>query len=181
MRKCFASQFRSTEIARRSRGATRLQVLLVAEKSAHRPNSSFPLNSAIKMLTHIALIDEWTAKRVHTDVLKLARTAEDKELIVWGYARWVFFGSSQFDRRLALARHCQHDDARHLLSLFPRDPPATAEEAAKVFLARTDDALLVLGCDVQGSASRRAAEALSRGRVRVGPGALLPPYGKRRF
>jgi hypothetical protein len=40
---------------------------------------------------------------------------------------------------LRLARECEHDDAKWLVSLFPDGPPPTKEEAKRVFLAQAND------------------------------------------
>ncbi len=82
---------------------------------------------------------------VHADILKMAKTKEKRETIKWFYARQVFFFGAKknnpaFSQGFALARQSEHEDARLLVSLFPNGAPASEQEAAKVFLARKDDA-----------------------------------------
>ena len=73
--------------------------------------------------------------KVHADVLKMAKTKEQREAIKWFHARRVFFESKLFTNGLALARESEHPDARFLVSLFPGAPPVTHKEACAVFLA----------------------------------------------
>ncbi len=82
----------------------------------------------------------WMAQ---ADVLKLAKTKEQRERIKWFHARRTFFSKQDsfsrdprwFAEGLALAKLCDHDDARFLVSLFPGGPPANQKEAKAVFLA----------------------------------------------
>ncbi len=60
---------------------------------------------------------------VHADVLKMAKTEAQRERIKWYHARRIFFGQAMLTEGLALARQCQHEDARFLVSLFPGDTP----------------------------------------------------------
>ncbi len=79
---------------------------------------------------------------VHADVLKVAKMEERRELIKWIYARRVFMSGddeASFGAGLALARQCQHEDARFLVSLFP-DAPTSRDAAAAVFLKHDSDA-----------------------------------------
>ncbi len=78
--------------------------------------------------------------KVHEDVLKMAKTKEQRDRIKWFHARRVFFENGQHVEGLELARHCEHDDARFLVSLFPEGVPTEEDEVAAVFLARPDDA-----------------------------------------
>ncbi len=80
--------------------------------------------------------------KVHADILKLCKTQEKRERIKWFYARHIFFEyeETSLSDGLALARQCEHEDARFLVSLFPKGAPATKSEAAAVFLAQGGDA-----------------------------------------
>ncbi len=80
--------------------------------------------------------------KVHADILRMAKTQEQRERIKWFHARSVFFSdvANAFADGLALARHSSHEDARFLVSLFPNHPPANDEEAVAVFLAHERDA-----------------------------------------
>ncbi len=81
--------------------------------------------------------------KVHADVLRMAKTKEKRERIKWFHARTVFFGEhgvGRADEGLALARECDHEDARFLLSLFPDDAPKTSEEVVARFLEKNEDA-----------------------------------------
>ncbi len=69
---------------------------------------------------------------VHVDILKLAQTKEKRERIKWFHARQTFF-EEPFVQGFALARLCDHDDARYLVSLFPEGRPKSFENAAAVF------------------------------------------------
>ncbi len=70
------------------------------------------------------------------DVLKMAPTRQKKELIKWLYARHIFFlGSAEtLSAGFALARQCEHEDARFFVSLFPKGAPATVATAAVALL-----------------------------------------------
>ncbi len=99
---------------------------------------------------------------VHTDILKLCKTREKRELIKWFNARQIFFDSS-FDDGLALARQSEHEDARFLVTLCPVGAPATKEEAAAIFLVHGDDARCLCwaaqcGAEPRGELLRRSAE-----------------------
>ncbi len=75
---------------------------------------------------------------VHTDVLKMAKTKEKRERIKWFHARHVFFNRSSA-AGLHLARQCEHEDARFMVSLFPDGLPDLEREIAAVFGARHND------------------------------------------
>ncbi len=77
----------------------------------------------------------WSAQ---ADVLRMAATEEKRERIKWYYARRTFFGFGDFAQGLELAKHCNHEDARLLVSIFPSGAPVLAEEAAIAFSAHTD-------------------------------------------
>ncbi len=82
--------------------------------------------------------------RVHSDILKLAKGDADKiERIHWFHARSLFFSHNGEEKSLAegfaLAKGCNHEDARFLVSLFPKGPPASRREAAEVFLGRCEE------------------------------------------
>ncbi len=99
--------------------------------------------------------------RVQADVLKMAKTAEQKEHIKWFYARYVFFGGSRA-AGLALAREADHEDARFFVSLFLSGAPATRQEAEAVFLAHADDARCLCWagqCGTDRSVTERSARA----------------------
>ena len=72
--------------------------------------------------------------QVHADVLKMAGSKEKRERIEWFHARRVFFfdDANLLAEGLALARQCEHEDARFLVSLFPDGAPSTVEEAESV-------------------------------------------------
>ncbi len=78
---------------------------------------------------------------VHRDILRMAQSEEKRERIKWFYARTVFFHCSPGSLRegLALARQCQHVDARFLVSLFATGDPECSEDAANVFLPQGDE------------------------------------------
>ncbi len=78
---------------------------------------------------------------MHADVLKMAKSKEQREAIKWFHARRVFFEEfeSECENGLALARESEHPDARFLASLFPGAAPATLEAAMPVFLAQRDE------------------------------------------
>ncbi len=81
-----------------------------------------------------------SADRVQADVLKMAKTKENRELIKWFYARRVFFFGGTVESLssgLELARECEHEDARFLVSLFPEGADLSA---AAAFQQRSDDA-----------------------------------------
>ncbi len=79
--------------------------------------------------------------KVHADVLKMAKTEEKRQRIKWFHARGVFFEQwNGFAEGLELARHCDHEDARLLVSLFPNGAPTRGIDAKIVFLAQEDDA-----------------------------------------
>ena len=65
------------------------------------------------MLTKVAPM--W---KVHEDVLKMAKTKEQREAIKWFHSRTVFF-NCDLAEGLVLARESEHPDARFLVSLFP--------------------------------------------------------------
>ncbi len=79
---------------------------------------------------------------LHADVLKMAKTREKRERIKWFAARSIFFAdvqtTSSFAKGLELAKDCEHEDARFLVSLFPDGPPSDSDQAAAVFLAQND-------------------------------------------
>ncbi len=80
--------------------------------------------------------------RVHADILKLAKTREQREAIKWFHARSIFFGRSSKDavsEGFSLIRQCDHQDARFVLSLFPGDGPGSESQAQAVFLAQKDE------------------------------------------
>ncbi len=90
------------------------------------------------MRTHPALA-------AHADVLKMAKTREKRERIKWFNARQLFFAwfyDTTTALGLELARECEHEDARFLVSLFPAGAP-TKEKAMAVFLSRRQDARCV--------------------------------------
>ncbi len=74
---------------------------------------------------------------VHADVLRMAKTHEERELIKWFYARNVFFGKykTSIAEGLPLVKQCEHEDARFLVSLFAAGPPLRCADAGPVFLA----------------------------------------------
>ncbi len=78
---------------------------------------------------------------MHADILRMAKTQEQRERIKWYHARTVFFSETTgaLADGLALAKRCDNDDARFLVSLFPNGPPSTKAQAAAVFLAREED------------------------------------------
>ncbi len=76
---------------------------------------------------------------VHADVLRMAKTKEQREAIKWFHARRVFFDSGSCSDGLELARQSEHPDARLLVSLFPGSPPVVREEVYDAFMARQDD------------------------------------------
>ncbi len=78
---------------------------------------------------------------VHADILRMAGSEEKRERIKWYYARSVFFGDTTgaFAEGLELAKQCQHEDARYLVSLFPKGPPHSKAKAKKVFLGRGEE------------------------------------------
>ncbi len=82
-----------------------------------------------------------SAAKIHADILRMAKTKEKREAIKWFHARHIFFSrhGDALAHGLALARDSDHEDARFLVSLFSMSPRDDAE-AAKVFLARQDDA-----------------------------------------
>ncbi len=78
--------------------------------------------------------------KVHEDVLKMAKSQEERERIKCFYARRIFFRQPlSLAEGLALAAQSQHEDARFFVSLFPGGPPQKMSEAEAVFLARSDD------------------------------------------
>ncbi len=79
------------------------------------------------------------AFRVLADVLRMAKTEEQKDRIKWFHARRVFFELRRCADGLALAALCRHEDARFLVSLFPRGAPATKKETADVLLSHSQD------------------------------------------
>ncbi len=101
----------------------------------------------------------------HADILKLAQTKEKRERIKWFHARQVFFSPWEQARGLELARQCDHEDARFLVSLFPDGPPKTRPEASNLFLAHGDEdarclcwAAMAGKAGEDGSNLRRSAE-----------------------
>ncbi len=82
---------------------------------------------------------------VHADVLKMAKSEEQREAIKWFHARSTFFAHGDepdVAGGLALARESEHPDARFLASLFPENASGVAwqwEEASDVFLAQGDE------------------------------------------
>ncbi len=80
--------------------------------------------------------------KVHAEILRMARTREKRERIKWIHAQGVFFSRDTFSLEcgLMLANQCDHEDARFFVTLFPNGPPGRPEQAADVFLTRTDDA-----------------------------------------
>ncbi len=101
---------------------------------------------------------------VHADVLKMAVTKEKRERIKWFHARDVFFGRADLSVGLQLARECEHEDARFLVSLFPEGAPATSQEALRVFLEHDDEPCCLCWaamsrCEEQEQLLQRSAEA----------------------
>ncbi len=80
--------------------------------------------------------------RVPSDVLRMAKTREQKECVKWHYAKSVFFSrdAMSLSQGLALARRSEHQDARFLVSLFPKGAPIFKSIAVTVFLSQGDDA-----------------------------------------
>ncbi len=76
---------------------------------------------------------------MHADVLRMAKTKEQREAIKWFHARRVFFNKRSFSDGLELARQSEHTDSRFLVSFFPNAAPATSEEVLAVFMGRQDD------------------------------------------
>ncbi len=91
--------------------------------------------------------------KVHADVLKMAKTEEKRQRIKWFHARRAFF-NLRCAQGLEFARHCDHEDARLLVSLFPNGAPRTSAEAAAVFLAKQDDARCLLWAAMSGGQPR---------------------------
>ncbi len=88
----------------------------------------------------------------HADILKMAKTREKRERIKWFHARQLFFARRTIALGLELARDCDHEDARFLVSLFPNGAPKTREKAMAVFLSLPDDARCVcwsVQCDME--------------------------------
>ncbi len=80
------------------------------------------------------------ASYVHADVLRMAKTKEKRERIKWFHARRYAIGSrSTVAEGLEMARQCEHEDARFLVSLFPEGARPTWQEALAVFEDRKDD------------------------------------------
>ncbi len=79
-------------------------------------------------------------RKANADVLGLAQTKEQRELIKWIYALRMFFGPFFGGRVIALdlARKCDHHDARFLVALFVGSTPFAVEDAKAVFLASSD-------------------------------------------
>ncbi len=119
-----------------------------------------------------SMLREWS---VHADVLRMAKSKEKRERIKWFHARCVFFGLrlppshtaeqciAAFAAGLTLACKSENEDARHLASLFPNEPPASKEEAVAVFLACRDPRCLCwavrLGAGPMDELLRASAEA----------------------
>ncbi len=102
--------------------------------------------------------------KVHADILKMAKTEEKRQLIKWLYARRVFFDMDEMQRGLELARQCEHEDARFLVSLFAKQTPRSWREAREVLEAAGDDPRCWCWAAMRGAAARddlmrRSAEA----------------------
>ncbi len=99
--------------------------------------------------------------KVHADILKLAKTTEQRERIKWFHARTVFF-RSDLRHGLELARTSQHQDARRLVSLFPEGPPMSWSQAGDVFRLQGEDPLCLAWAAECGLADDRTTELLRR-------------------
>ncbi len=78
--------------------------------------------------------------KAHADILRMCSSRKKRERIKWFVARDAFFDKTKtaFKKGLRLARECEHEDARFLLSLFPGATPLTREEVARVFLSQSE-------------------------------------------
>ncbi len=104
-----------------------------------------------------------SAAVVHEDILRMAKTEEERERIKWLHARKsLCTWEKKLSETLVLARHSSHPDARFLVSLFPEGAPPAREDVANVFLSHTNDprcvcwAAMVGAPDVSGLMLRAA-------------------------
>lgn len=101
----------------------------------------------------------------------MAKTHEKRERIKWFYARSVFL--LRPEDGLELAKLCEHEDARSLVSLFPGAAPATRAEAIAVLRAQGEEARCLCWASIMGAEPCNADVTVLNGRLAAGKGALL--------
>ncbi len=107
-------------------------------------------------------------KQIQLDAVDKSNAVSKQEHAKWYFARTIFFGGRVGVDRcsvadgsaqacgLALARQCEHPDARFLVSLFEKSgPPKTQHEAVSVFLENDSDARSLCWAAVCGESDRR--------------------------
>ncbi len=79
-------------------------------------------------------------KKLHADVLRMARTQDKRNLILWLEVRSILFREANVAAAFYLTQQCEHEDARFLVSLFSR-PPSSWREVTEIFckLAQSGD------------------------------------------
>ncbi len=103
----------------------------------------------MKIFRSCQLSDVVMSFKVHSDVLKMAKTEEKRERIKWDHAMRVFIDVS-VSEGFELARQCRHDDALFLVSLFRQKSPNKQASGKERVFAPPRSAMLVLGRRVWG-------------------------------
>ncbi len=97
-----------------------------AKGCAFRSYPVMPRSEVYQLLLDASRLKQQNARaaveelKVHAEVLKMAKSDAQRERIKWFHARRAFLVQEKGEAGLELARLCEHDDARFLVSLFAK-------------------------------------------------------------